>query len=69
MRKVSVGCQVFYTFDIEIPENEDDIIGYVDVNDPVYQEMTKVLSKKHLNFEGEIISIIDENTGEVLYND
>ena len=65
--KVSVNCSVTYSFEIDVPEMATDLLCYVDSCDPVYSDICKVLTEKGLNFDGEINSIVDEETDEVLY--
>ena len=73
--KVNVCVNVSYCYEVELPDNinpEDhqyDLDIYVDADDPVYDEITKVLHKHGIDFEGEIESIIDAETGKLLYLD
>lgn len=67
--KVSVNCSVTYSFEVDIPaEGVSDLPCYVDSCDPVYAGICKMLTEKGLNFDGEINSIVDEDTEKVLYN-
>lgn len=70
--KVSVCATVTYQYEVEIPEELNDvdkitITAYCDGEDPVFSDLCKVLSKNHLNFDGEIISVVDENSDEVIW--
>lgn len=66
--KVSVNCSVTYSFEVDIPaEGVSDLPCYVDSCDPVYGDICKVLIENGLNFKGEINSIVDDKTDEVLY--
>ena len=67
--KVSVCAQVTYIYECEIPDDTEDVILECDVADPVYQKLCKVLTENHLNFDGEIISVQDDETGKILYMD
>lgn len=65
--KVSVCCEVLYNYEIEIPDDVDDIESYSDECDPVYREICGVMVDAHVNFTGRLISIVDSNTDEVYY--
>lgn len=66
--RVSVNCSVTYSFEVDIPvEGVSDLPSYVDSCDPAYVGICKVLTEKGLNFDGEINSIVDEETDEVYY--
>ena len=67
--KVSICAQVTYVYECEIPDETDsiDLLLECDIADPVYGKLCKLLSENHLNFDGEIISIQDDETGEILY--
>jgi hypothetical protein len=68
MRKVSVTCQITYDYIVEVPEEElDDAVGYVDCEDPVYQKITRIFNDHNIDFNGEIISIMDDETEEFYY--
>lgn len=64
--KVSVAASVVYYFDVEIPDDEDDVTCYVDTVDEAYGDITKALNKAGYDFEGNIDSIIDSN-GKTIY--
>jgi hypothetical protein len=65
--KVSVCARVTYNYEVEIPEMVTDLPCYADSADPVYFNICKMLAAKGLNYEGDIVSIVDEDTDEVLY--
>ena len=65
--KVSVCAQITYIYECEIPDDTEDVILECDIGDPVYGKLCKLLSENHLNFDGEIISVQDDETGEILY--
>lgn len=70
--KVSVNCQINYLYEVELPEdisvkNEDDFFNYIDAEDPVYRQLCSILGEAHLNFEGNVISIVDNDSDKVLY--
>ena len=68
MRKVSVTCQIDYIFEVDVPEEElDDVIGYVDCEDPVYQKITRIFGEHNIDFNGKIISIMDNETEKFYY--
>lgn len=66
--KVSVCAQVTYSYEVEIPDGVD-LECYADSADPVYPRFVKALVNEGLNYEAKIVSIVDENTEEVLYVD
>lgn len=67
--KVSVCCEVLYNYEIEIPDDVDDIESYCDSCDPVYREICGTMTDAHLNFTGRLVSIVDSDTDEVYYTD
>lgn len=67
MKKVSVSAELHYSYEVEVPDDAD-ILCYCDSADPVYSDLCKVLTKEHLNFEGNILSIVDEDTEEFYYD-
>ena len=64
--KVSVCARVTYRYEAEIPDGMD-IESTADSADPVYSRFVKALVDEGLNYEGEIISIVDAETDEVYY--
>jgi hypothetical protein len=64
--KVSVCARVTYRYEVEIPD-EADIESFADSADPVYPRFVKALVNEGLNYEGEIVSIVDAETDEVYY--
>ena len=64
--KVSVCAQVTYRYEVEIPDGVD-IESFADSADPVYPRFVKALVNEGLNYEGEIVSIVDAETDEVYY--
>ncbi len=67
MRKVIVNCVVEYSYAAELPDEVDlndvsDVFSNVDGQDPVYQTIRKEAS----NVAGDIVSVIDAETGEIL---
>ena len=68
--RVSVCAQVTYTYEVELHDHfEDNDVIFCDSADPVYSDICKLMNKEHLNFEGRIISIVDENSDEVYYGE
>ena len=73
MKTVNVRARVTYDYQVEIPDDEEgcamtDIACYCDGSDPVYFVMCKLMATKGIQWEGEILSIVDENTDEVLWD-
>lgn len=73
MKTVNVRARVTYDFQVEIPDDEvecamGDIACYCDGSDPVYSAMCKLMETKGIEWEGEILSICDDNTGELLWD-
>ena len=72
MKKISISVQVVYSYEIEVPnrilKDEAELQSFADVEDPVYRDLCGVLSEAHLNHSAEVISITDDETGEVLYS-
>lgn len=64
--KVSVCARVTYSYEAEIPDGVD-IESAADSADPVYPRFVTALMNEGLKYDGEIVSIIDEDTEEVLY--
>jgi hypothetical protein len=64
--KVSVCARVTYNYEVEIPDGVD-LECYADSADPVYPRFVKALVNEGLNYEGEIVSIVDAETDEVYY--
>ena len=72
--KISVNVQLNYNYSVEIPEEIDgervtidDVLFVVDSDDPVYSDLCKVLRDNRLDYMGETISLIDEETGETIW--
>ncbi len=65
--KVSVCAKVVYQYQIEIPDGEDDIEIWADTLDPVYSRIVEAMRDHGLNYEGSIVSVVDEETDEVYY--
>ena len=69
MKTVNVRARVTYDYQVEIPDDTHvDLESYCDLTDPVYTKLCKLLSDNHIQWEGEILSIVDENTGELLWD-
>ena len=67
--KVSVACVVYYNYSLEMPDGIDqsDLLSECDCNDPVFEDICRLLDKKRIDHDAEITSIIDEATDNVLY--
>lgn len=64
--KVSVCARVTYHYEAEIPDGVD-VVSAADSADPVYPRFVTALVNEGLNYEAEIVSIIDNETEEVYY--
>ena len=67
MRKVSVCANIFYQYEVEIPDNVKDLPCYCDAVDPVYFNICKEFTKKGIDYDGNLVSICDAETGEELW--
>lgn len=72
MRKVYVSCVVFYGYEAEIPDDldtkdGDKILDEVDGQDPIFQTLLKTEGVEDVT--GEILSVKDEATDELLSGD
>lgn len=73
MRKVKVNCTVSYTYEAELPDDVnvndgEDVCIAVDGQDPLYQALGKIMQESKISEPfGEISSIFDSETGELLY--
>ena len=70
--KVSVCATITYQYEVEIPEelnNESNgtIAAYCDGEDPVFSDLTKVLVKNSLYYDGEIISVVNTDSDEIVW--
>lgn len=63
---VSVCARVVYHYEVEIPEGVD-IESFADSADPVYPRFVMALVNEGLNYEAEIVSIVDAETDEEYY--
>ena len=73
MKTVNVKARVIYDYQVEIPDDKEghaptDLETYCDSADPVYFAMCKLMETRGVQWEGQLISIIDENTDEVLWD-
>jgi len=67
-RRVTVTATITYNYDVSVPDEEmEDVVGYCDVQDPVFSQITKELVKNHLNYNAEIVTIRDDETDEEYY--
>ena len=64
--RVSVCARVVYRYEVEIPEGVD-LESFADSADPVYPRFVKALVNEGLNYEAEIVSIVDADTDEEYY--
>lgn len=73
MKTVNVRARITYDYQVEIPDDEEgcatiDLETYCDSYDPVYFAMCKLMETRGVQWDGELLSIVDENTGEVLWD-
>ena len=67
--KVSVQAQVNYSYEVEVPDGNDDIVSFCDSADPVYPRIVKAMMFEGLNYEGKLISIVDNESDEILWDE
>jgi hypothetical protein len=67
--KVSVACAVYYNYSLEVLDGIDqsDLLSECDCNDPVFEDICRLLDKKRIAHDAEITSIINEKTDDLLY--
>ena len=65
--KVNVRAKVLYDYQVEIPDDGDDLEIWADTLDPVYSRIVTAMVNTGLNYEGSIVSIVDADTDEVYY--
>lgn len=72
MKTVNVKARILYDYQVEIPDDEEgraiDLETYCDSADPVYFAMCKLMETRGLQWEGQLVSIVDEDTDEVLWD-
>ena len=69
MKTVNVRARVIYDYQVDIPDDAlVDLESYCDSADPIYFAMCKLMETKGIEWEGEILSICDDNTGELLWD-
>ena len=72
MKTVNVKARITYDYEVEIPDDADgcaktDISSYCDSADPVYFAICKLMAGI-VQWEGELVSIVDKDTDEVLWD-
>lgn len=68
MRTVNVRAKVTYDYQVEIPDDTHvDLESYCDISDPVYFAICKIMASKSVQWEGELVSIVDEDSDKVLW--
>lgn len=72
MRRVSVRATIEYDYIVELDDdfdatNTDNLCVEVDAKDPYYHDLAKTLHELGADYYAETVSIIDDDTGEVLY--
>lgn len=69
MKTVNVRAKVIYDYRVEIPDDTPiDLESYCDSSDPVYFAMCKLMEARGIEWEGSLVSIVDEDTDEVLWD-
>jgi len=73
MKTVNVRARITYDYQMEIPDNEKEraianIAYYCGGFDPVYSAMLKLMTTRGIQWEGQLVSIVDKNTDEVLWD-
>ena len=67
--KVSVAVAVYYNYEVEIPDDTTkNFLWMCDTNDPVYEDISKILHEAKLNYDAVTTSIIREDTDEIIYS-
>ena len=71
---ITTCVQITYNYSVEVPEEIDgekidgeDAMFLADAEDPVYSDLCKVLHRAGVNYSGETISVINDDTGEVIW--
>lgn len=68
--KTYVEVAVTYSYEVEIPEDMTEVSNIVDFSDnadPIYRKLSRVLSEAHIDHDVYISSIVDAETGEMIY--
>jgi hypothetical protein len=70
--KVNVSSQLTYLYEVEIPDDEEfkqenNLLDYVDSKDPVFNDLCRIVNRADLIYEARDISIINDETEEILY--
>ena len=73
MKTVNVKARILYDYQVEIPDDEEgrvpiDLETYCDSADPVYFAMCTLMNTRGVQWEGQLVSIVDEDTDEVLWD-
>lgn len=73
MKTVNVKARITYDYQMEIPDNEKEraianIVYYCGGFDPVHSAMCKLMETRGVQWEGQLISIVDEDTDEVRWD-
>ena len=64
MRRVKVNCIMSYTYEAD----GEDVCIAVDGQDPLYQALSKIMQESKISEPfGQINSVFDSETGELLY--
>ena len=73
--KVSVCVAINYVYEVDAPEEidgspvtADDLLFLTEADDPVYEEVTKIFHRNNIPYDGNTISIVNDETGEVIWS-
>ena len=68
--KVSVCSRIIYQYEVDVPDDiihESSIIDYCDSADPVLHNISLTFYKAGVDHDCEFVSIINEETGESIF--
>ena len=68
--KVSVNAAVYYNYELEVFDDttKEELLWMCDLQDPVYQNIVRILREAELDYDADTISIVRKDTDEVIYN-
>ena len=72
LRKVSVCASIEYQYIVELDDdfdvtNTDNLCFKAEAEDPYFHDLAKVLSAYGAKGYADTVSIVDDDTGEILY--
>ena len=68
--KIKVNAKIVYEFTAEITDDittAEDALCEADFADPVFQEVCRLLDKKNIVYDSDILEVTREDTREILY--